>query len=126
MADYRFEREVRTPHSEAYLILDGEQPVARIDLHFTGPSTHGVLHVVETVTQDVVEATCVLPTSGDWMVSQSCTASGSATAPGSVIVETNVTLTIAENASLDIDFPNFHLLIRSGAKVVIKDGGKIS
>lgn len=56
MADYRFEREVRTPHSEAYLILDGEQPVARIDLHFTGLITHGVLNVVESVTQDDVHA----------------------------------------------------------------------
>ena len=48
-----------------------------------------------------------------------------AVAPAKVIVEENTTLTIAENASLDIDFANFHLLIRSGAKVLIKDGGKI-
>ena len=34
-------------------------------------------------------------------------------------------LTIDTGASLDIDFSNFHLLIRNGAKVVIKDGGKI-
>ena len=57
---------------------------------------------------------------------QDCTLSGSATAPGNVIVEENIALTIAENASLDIDFANFHLLIRNGAKVVIKNGGKIS
>ncbi|MEE9285951.1 MAG: hypothetical protein V3V35_09535 [Dehalococcoidia bacterium] len=55
MADYRFERELRTPYSEAYLVLDGEQPVARIDLHFTGAITHGVLNVAESVTQEEVQ-----------------------------------------------------------------------
>ena len=69
--------------------------------------------------------TCALPDSGDWMVTQDCTLSGSATAPGNVIVEKNVALTIAENASLDIDFANRHLKIKNGAKVVIKSGGKI-
>ena len=68
---------------------------------------------------------CTLPISGDWVVSESCTFVGTASAPANVIVEENITLTIAENAALDIDFSNFHLLIRSGAKVVIKDGGKI-
>ena len=65
------------------------------------------------------------PSSGNWVIAQNYTLSGSATAPGNVIVEEDIALTIAENASLDINFTNFHLLIRSGAKVVIKDGGKI-
>ncbi len=55
MADYRFERECRTPHSEAYAILDGEQPVARIDLHFTPSVVHGMLTVTESVTQDEIK-----------------------------------------------------------------------
>ena len=59
------------------------------------------------------------------MVTQDCTLSGSATAPGNVIVEENITLTIAENASLDIDFANRHLKNKSGGKVVIESGGKI-
>ena len=59
------------------------------------------------------------------LVVQDCLLSGSATAPGNVIVEPGIALTIDTGSSLDIDFTNFHLLIRSGAKLVIKDGGKI-
>ena len=70
-------------------------------------------------------AACTPPGSGDWIVSASCTFEGTATAPANVIVEAGIALTIDTGASLDINFTNFHLLIRSGAKVVIKDGGKI-
>lgn len=39
MAEYQFERESRTPHSEVYSIEDGVgDAVGRVDLHFT-PST---------------------------------------------------------------------------------------
>ena len=55
MADYHFERECRTPHSEAYTILDGENPVARIDLHFTPTIVHGTLNVAESVTQQEIQ-----------------------------------------------------------------------
>ena len=54
MADYRFERECRTPYSEAYVILYGENPVARVDLHFTASIVHGVLNVAESLTQDEI------------------------------------------------------------------------
>ena len=68
---------------------------------------------------------CTPPIAGDLVVSESCTFEGTASAPANVIVEENMTLTIAENAALYIDFLNFHLLIKSGAKVVIKEGGNI-
>ena len=55
MAEYRFERELRTAYSEAYVVLDGEYPVGRIDLHFTPSIAHGVLNVAESVTQDEVQ-----------------------------------------------------------------------
>ncbi len=55
MADYRFERELRTGSSEAYLVLDGDRPMGRIDLHFTPSVVHGVLNVVESVTQEEVQ-----------------------------------------------------------------------
>ena len=73
----------------------------------------------------IVEGTCTPPGSGDWVVSASCTFQGSATAAGNVIVEAGVALTIDSGAALDINFTSFHLLIKSGAKVVVKDGGKI-
>ena len=52
MAEYRFERECRTPHSEAYIVLEDENPVGRIDLHFTQSIVHATLNVAESVTQD--------------------------------------------------------------------------
>ncbi len=66
-----------------------------------------------------------VPGSGDWTVSASCTFQGSATAAGNVIVEAGIALTIDTGAALNINFTNFHLLIKSGAKVVVKNGGKI-
>ncbi len=39
----RFERVCRTANSEAYLIVEGEEVVGRIDLHFTTSVVYGVL-----------------------------------------------------------------------------------
>jgi hypothetical protein len=41
----RFERVCRTASSEAYLVVDGEEVVARVDLHFTTSVVYGVLVV---------------------------------------------------------------------------------
>ena len=41
----RFERVCRTASSEAYLVVDGEEVIARIDLHFTTSVVYGVLIV---------------------------------------------------------------------------------
>ena len=55
MAQYRFERECRTPYSEAYTITDDETPVGRVDLHFTPSVVHATLSVLESVTQDGIQ-----------------------------------------------------------------------
>ena len=55
MADYYFERDCRTPHSESYSILDDEQPIGRIDLHFAGNVVHGTMCVPERYTQEDVQ-----------------------------------------------------------------------
>ncbi|MCH8087532.1 MAG: hypothetical protein IH860_06995 [Chloroflexi bacterium] len=55
MASYRFERECRTPYSEAYTIVDGETPVGRVDLHFTTSVVHATLNVLENITQDGIQ-----------------------------------------------------------------------
>ena len=81
--------------------------------------------VNEATNITILEETCVIPGSGDWIVSASCTFQGSATASGNVIVEPGIALTIDTGAALDINFSSFHLLIRDGAKIVIKSGGKI-
>jgi hypothetical protein len=35
MAGFHFERESRTPFSEAWSVEDGGEPIGRVDLHFT-------------------------------------------------------------------------------------------
>jgi hypothetical protein len=41
----RFERVCRTASSEAYLVVDGDEVIARVDLHFTTSVVYGVLVV---------------------------------------------------------------------------------
>jgi len=41
----RFERICRTSSSEAYFVIDGEDVIARVDLHFTSAVVYGVLIV---------------------------------------------------------------------------------
>ena len=55
MSDYYFERECRTPYSEAYNILEEEAPVGRLDLHFTASIVHATLCVVESLTRESIE-----------------------------------------------------------------------
>ena len=38
-----FDREVRTPHSESYTVLDNNQIVGRVDLHIQAPNIHATL-----------------------------------------------------------------------------------
>ncbi len=45
MQDLRYDRLCRTAGSEAYLISRGEEPVARVELHFTPPIVYGLLIV---------------------------------------------------------------------------------
>ncbi len=52
MSDYQFERESRTPFSEAYTVEEGGDVVARADIHFT-PS--GVVYATLCVPQDFDE-----------------------------------------------------------------------
>jgi hypothetical protein len=43
--DLRYDRVCRTPHSEAYLLSEGESPFGRVDLHFGTSVVHAVLIV---------------------------------------------------------------------------------
>ena len=52
MSDYQFERESRTPFSEAYTVEEGGDVVGRADIHFT-PS--GVVYATLCVPQDFDE-----------------------------------------------------------------------
>jgi hypothetical protein len=41
--DIRYDRLCRTPASESYLISQGDEPLGRVELHFTSTIVHGLL-----------------------------------------------------------------------------------
>ena len=55
MADFNFEREVRTPYSEAYTIQEDERQVGRIDIHFAHDMIHVAIAVDESLTQESIQ-----------------------------------------------------------------------
>ena len=55
MPDYYFERECRTPNSEAYNILEDETAIGRLDVHYTPTLVHGTLCVAESLTREMIE-----------------------------------------------------------------------
>ena len=55
MPDFSFEREVRTPYSEAYTIREDDRTVGRIDIHFANGVVHLALAVDESLTQDAIQ-----------------------------------------------------------------------
>tara|TARA_B100001964_G_scaffold67353_1_gene76546 strand:+ start:454 stop:762 length:309 start_codon:yes stop_codon:yes gene_type:complete len=55
LADLKFEREVRTPYSEAYLVMEQERQVGRVDIHFAAEMVHVAVSVDESLTQETVQ-----------------------------------------------------------------------
>jgi hypothetical protein len=55
MAEYRFERECRTAHSEAYLIVASDEQVGKVDIHFTPSIVYATLCIGEKMTQDDIQ-----------------------------------------------------------------------
>lgn len=43
MAQLNFQRQFRTAHSEGYLILDAEQRIGRVDLHFASEKVYATI-----------------------------------------------------------------------------------
>ena len=54
MVDFSFEREVRTPYSEAYLVMEMDRHVGRVDIHFTPEMVHVAVSVDESLTQETI------------------------------------------------------------------------
>ena len=52
----QFEREWRTPHSEAYVIWEDDGIVGRIDLHFQGSNTYGTLCTTADATEERIQS----------------------------------------------------------------------
>ena len=55
MADFRFEREARTPQSESYTIEDDEHSLGRVDLHYTTSVAYATLNVHQSLDDDAVQ-----------------------------------------------------------------------
>jgi hypothetical protein len=56
MAEYTFERECRTPHSECFSIeSESGDDVGRVDLHFSSSVVYATLAVSEALTEDDVQ-----------------------------------------------------------------------
>ncbi len=55
MARYFFERECRTPYSECYTVLDDDDPVGRVDIHFAEVMIHSTVSIGESLTNDDIQ-----------------------------------------------------------------------
>jgi divalent metal cation (Fe/Co/Zn/Cd) transporter len=55
MAEFDFTREVRTPYSECYTILEGDSVVGRIDIHYADAVVHATLTVAESLTNVAIQ-----------------------------------------------------------------------
>jgi hypothetical protein len=52
--DLRYDRVCRTPSSEAYLLSRQDEPIGRVDLHFTSSVVYGLLIVERELPEDEV------------------------------------------------------------------------
>jgi len=55
LADYHFERETRTPHSEAFVIETNGEEIARVDLHYSNATCYATLCVPDSFDDDAIE-----------------------------------------------------------------------
>ena len=55
MIDFYFERECRTPQSECYTVMQEDNPLGRVDIHYTQTVIHATLNVAESLTNDDIQ-----------------------------------------------------------------------
>ena len=55
MPRYSFERESRTPHSEAFIILDGDDELGRVDIHIGLDIAHATLCIPDGSSEDDIQ-----------------------------------------------------------------------
>ena len=118
---------------------DGIQDVETVDNHldyqFTGQGVYNVSVVIQRENQDnitlgpfpinVDENKCSPDTTGDWIISKTCTLKESHVAQGNVSIQNNACLMIQPNVTLDIDLKQFHLNIEKGSGILIKKGATL-
>ncbi len=121
--------------SGAFAILKQKNPSASVgtilsDLKSTGKSIYdsgsGLYFPRIEVDSAVESLSCAPPSSGDWTIPSSCIIPSTVTAPANVIVDSGAVLTVPDGTQLNIDFLQYHLLVKSGGGVLIKAGGAIN
>ena len=55
MARFGFERECRTPSSECFTVLQGDNTIGRLDIHFADAIVHATLSVSESLTTEEIQ-----------------------------------------------------------------------
>ncbi len=55
MPRYEFERESRTPHSEAFIVQADDHEVGRVDIHYGMDMAHATLCVPEDFSEDDIQ-----------------------------------------------------------------------
>ncbi len=68
---------------------------------------------------------CTPPTSGTWIITESCTLPHTVTAPANVLVSPNAVLTIPANMVLYIDLVNYNLTVEVDGGVLIMPEGAL-
>ncbi len=102
---------------------------ARTSGSFDDVSGNSLLDFAENVTNTLdttIPTFCTVSSSGDWIITTSCTLDSSATATRNVIVQNDSILSIPSGITLNIDFANNNLTVETGSGVLIKSGGTIT
>lgn len=68
---------------------------------------------------------CLPPKVGSWLISSSCSTTGSQLSRGNVTVLPGSQLTVPANSMVDIDFLRYALRVQHGGGVLIKTGGSV-
>jgi hypothetical protein len=55
MSKFYFERECRTANSECYTVLQSENAVGRVDIHFADTVVHATLNIAEDLTTEEIQ-----------------------------------------------------------------------
>lgn len=71
------------------------------------------------------KGTCVIPNTGDFTLSSSCTIIGEVEAPASIIVPNGKVLTITKDSSLYMNLKTNKLLVKKGGGVLVKQGANL-
>ena len=102
--------------------------VGTYSIYYDSTDTAGnnATQVIRTVEVAPPPTSCTSPTSGDWIITSSCTINSNTTVQGDVIVQNGSVLTIPSGVTLDIDFASFSLTVQSGSGVLIKSGGTVT